>query len=90
MDVQTSPNGDATWRALLAQHEMVQAATRFAWNALVDAYHPGADGHITPDPDLVARYREASALLRAAERALLTFIEAGALRSHIQPSVLYL
>lgn len=75
MDALTSPTEDTTWRALLAQHEMVQAAMRFAWSALIEAYQPGLDGHIVPDPELVARYREASALLRAAERALLTYIE---------------
>lgn len=72
-----SAASDDTWRALLAQYDMVQAASRFAWEALLEAYQPTWDGRIEPRPELIERYQQASALLRAAERALLTYMESG-------------
>lgn len=72
---QPTAGSGTTWRALLAQYDMVQAASKFAWEALLDAYKPSWDGRVDPQPELIERYKQASALLRAAERALLTFME---------------
>ncbi len=78
MESQQSPSGGDgdNWRELVAQYELVQMATGLAFQALVEAYRPGPDGHISEPPaELLMRYKNACALRMAAEQALLRLLE---------------
>lgn len=66
---------DEEWRTLLAHHEMLQAAVSVAWNALLAAYRPTADGGIAVDNEALIRYQKASALRLNAEAALLQHLK---------------
>lgn len=67
--------GDQRWHMLVAQIEMLNAAAALAWNALVDAYWPSADGMIRPRSDLLQRYHSACAMRAAAEAELLVLLQ---------------
>jgi hypothetical protein len=74
---QPATGGDRDWHDLLQQYELVQMASALAFQALLDAYKPTPDGLIAaPSPEVLMRYRNASALRAAAEQALLSFIDA--------------
>jgi len=68
---------DQQWTELLARSDLLQAAARLAWEALLEAYRPADDGLVIPPPELLERYQQAAALRRAAEFALLKHILAG-------------
>jgi len=63
--------------ALLARYDFVQAAARLAWEALLAAYKPSADGLIDPPAELLDRYQQAAAVRHAAELALFRYIGSG-------------
>ena len=79
MNQQSAPlkEDDQQWRALLAQCQLLNAAAVVAWNALIDAYRPLPNGNVQPSADLLLRYKNASSLRVAAEKAMLHFIETG-------------
>lgn len=66
---------DEQWRELRTQCELVQAAARLAWEALIEAYTDPSDGFREPPVELLARYRQARLLRMAAEQALLDHLE---------------
>jgi hypothetical protein len=78
-----APNGgeDQQWTELLARYDLLQAAARLAWEALLEAYKPSADGFVDRPPELLERYQQASALRQAAEFALYRHILTGGRKS---------
>ena len=53
MDTQqaaSSGGDDPQWSELMVRYDMLQAAARLAWEALLAAYKTGADGSIGPPP----------------------------------------
>jgi hypothetical protein len=73
---------DQQWHGLLARYDLLQAAARLAWEALLEAYKPGADGTINPPAELLDRYAQACAVREVAEMALFNYIESGKLLSN--------
>ena len=68
---------DQQWTTLLARYDSLQAAARLAWQSLLEAYKPSADGTIDPPPELIERYQQAAALRHAAEVALFSDVNSG-------------
>jgi hypothetical protein len=68
---------DQQWIALLARYDLLQAAARLAWEALLEAYKPSADGLIDPSAELLERYQQAVAVRQAAELALFRHVNSG-------------
>lgn len=66
---------DGDWVKLLEQHELLQAASTVALQALLRAYRPTADGGMQVDPEALMRYQNASALRMAAEAALVSYLQ---------------
>ena len=65
---------DPRWSELRSQYDLVSMAARVAWEALVAAYKPTLDETGLPSAELLAQYRNASALRQAAEQALLAYL----------------
>ena len=63
------------WQQLLAQYELLQAASTVALKALLEAYRYSPDGNMTVDEVALTRYKEASALRMTAEAALLQSLQ---------------
>ena len=66
----SSGGDDQQWTELLARCDLLQVAAKLAWEALLEAYKPSADGAVNPPPELLERYQQAAALRQAAEFAL--------------------
>jgi len=79
LDPERAPTGedDPQWIELLERYGLLQAAARLAWEALLEAYRPSADGLVSPPPELLERYQQAAALRHAAELALFNYIKSG-------------
>jgi hypothetical protein len=75
-DPEQAPAGgnDQQWTELLARYDLLQAAARISWQALLEAYKPSADGSIDPPLELLERYQQAAALRQVAEFALFNHI----------------
>jgi hypothetical protein len=65
--------GDEQWSEVVARYDVLQAAATFAWQALLDANKPSPAGSIDPQPELLLRYRNLSAMRMAAEQAMLAY-----------------
>jgi hypothetical protein len=74
-----SPAGvdEHQWRELMARYDVLQLAAKVAWEALLEAYKPAADGSVNPPQELLDRYQQAAALRHAAEVALFSYIQKG-------------
>ena len=79
MDSQQAPAGgrDEQWTEVVARYDVLQAAETFAWQALLDANKPSPAGSIDPQPELLLRYRNLSAMRMAAEQTLLACSASG-------------
>ena len=77
VDPEQTPTGgdDPQWIELLERYGLLQAAARLAWEALLEAYKPSADGMVSPPPELLERYQQAAAMRQAAELALFNYIK---------------
>jgi len=75
MESQQAPagGGDEQWTEVVARYDVLQAATTFAWQALLDANKPSPAGSIDPQPELLLRYRNLSAMRMAAEQTMLAY-----------------
>ena len=82
-DPEQAPTGgdDGQWTELLARYDLLQAAARISWEALLEAYKPSIDGSINPPLELLERYQQAAALRQAAEFALFKHILASGRKS---------
>jgi hypothetical protein len=60
---QSPATGDEQqWTDLLARYDLLQAAARLAWEALLQAQKSAADGRVDPPPELLERYQQSAAL----------------------------
>jgi hypothetical protein len=75
METPRVPEDDPLWSELRQQHEMLSMAALVAWEALLAAYKPALAGAGEPSPELLAQYRNATALKQAAEQAMLAYLE---------------
>jgi hypothetical protein len=73
---QTSED-DLEWWELKARFDTLQLAAKIAWEALLEAYKPSADGTVNPPTELLERYQQAAALRQAAELALFRYFQKG-------------